>query len=176
MEEQDIPTCLSIYRANEEHFPPGHFEYFEKSLRNGGFVTLIATRNDQPVGFCGLCHETTKTGRIALLCYGIVTPTHYRSGIGTAQLLTRIALITPVSDLTYATMLAVPNSVPFYRRFGFDFSRDATAEDGRVYPFGMLKISQRFIEDCRTTLARRNITYPDVRDKIPERVHHLAKH
>jgi hypothetical protein len=88
-------------------------------------------------------------------------------GIGTAQVLVRLALLSANNDLAIATMFAVPGSVSFYRRFGFKFDCELPADDRGVYPFGLLRVSQSFIDDCRAELARRNITYPDVRDSIP---------
>jgi predicted N-acetyltransferase YhbS len=172
MEDDDIATCLSFYRANEAaHFPPGLFGYYAEKLRRREFLTLLATRDQKTVGCCGISYDVAKNGagQAGVLCFGMVDPPHQRRGIGTAQLLVRIASLTPVNDLAYAVMFAVPNSVSFYRRFGFDFSREAAGDDGATYPLGILEVSQSLIEDCRGVLARQNITYPDVRDKIPKR-------
>jgi predicted N-acetyltransferase YhbS len=172
MEDDDITTCLSFYRANEAaHFPPGRFDYFAEKLRRREFLTLLAMRDQKPVGCCGISYDVARNGggQAGVLCFGMVDPAHQRRGIGTAQLLVRIASLTPVNDLVYAVMFAVPNSVSFYRRFGFDFNHEAAADDGATYPLGILKVSQSLIEDCRDVLARRNVTYPDVRDKIPKR-------
>jgi hypothetical protein len=98
----------------------------------------------------------------------MVDPLQQRQGIGTAQLLVRIALLTTIDDLAIAVMFAVPGSVSFYRRFGFDFSHEAPADDGGTYPFGVLRLSQSFINECRAVLAKRNITYPDVSGRIPQ--------
>jgi predicted N-acetyltransferase YhbS len=170
MEDDDIPTCLSFYRANEvAHFPPGRFDYYAEKLRRREFLTLLATRAQKPVGCCSIIVVENGAGRVGVLCFGLVDPSHQRQGIGTAQLLVRLALLTPVNALAYAMMFAVPNSLSFYRRFGFDFSREALADDGATYPLGILQVSQSFIEYCRSVLAQRNITYPDVRDRIPKR-------
>jgi hypothetical protein len=101
----------------------------------------------------------------------MVDPDHQRTGIGTAQLLVRIAMLPVIKekDLAIAAMTAVPNSVSFYRRFGFDFTHEVTADDGGTYPLGLLKTSPSFIEDCQRVLAHRDITCPDVRDRIPFR-------
>jgi len=172
VEDDDIPICLSFYRANEAaHFPPGRFDYYAEKLRRREFLTLLATRDQKPVGCCGISYDVVNNGagRAGVLCFGLVDPAHQRQGIGTAQLLVRIALLTPVNDLAYAVMFAVPNSVSFYRRFGFDFNREALADDGATYPLGILRVSQNFIDGCRGVLAQRNITYPDVREQIPKR-------
>ncbi len=171
MEEEDIANCLSFYRANETmHFPPGRLDYYESKLRGREFLTLVAMRDAKPVGCCGI-HYMTWTGGmpIGFFCFGMVDPAHQRRGVGTAQVLVRIALLPVTNDLAIAAMAAVAGSVPFYKRFGFDFSREMPGDDGGRYPFGLLRVSQTFLDDCRAELARRNITYPDVRDRIPHR-------
>ena len=171
MEEDDISTCMSFYRANEAaHFPPGLAARYEAKLRGREFLTLMAMRNDQPVGCCGIHHTTSIEGiPVACFCFGMITPVHQRTGVGTAQVLVRLALLSTTDDVAVAAMWAVPGSVSFYRRFGFDFSSEMPAADGNTYPFGLLKVSQSFIDDCRVILARRNIIYPDVRASIPDR-------
>ena len=171
MRDEDIPTCLSFYRANEAaHFPPGGFEHYAAELRSRKFLMLLAIRDDKPAGCCGIFYNTSTDGfPIGAFCYGMVDPPQQRKGVGTAQVLVRLALLSTRNDLAVATMAAVPGSVSFYRRFGFKFDCELPADDGRVYPFGFLRASQSFIDDCRAELARRNITYPDVRDMIPRR-------
>jgi len=166
MKEADIPTCLGFYRGNEAaHFPPGRFEYYAEELRERAFLTLIATRENRPVGCCGI--QLGANGA-ATFCFGMVDPAFQRQGIGTAQVLVRIALLDPVNDLAVAGLLAVPGSVSFYKRFGFVFMREVPGEDGGIYQLGVIMVSRSFVEDCRNVLAERNITYPDVRDKIPK--------
>ena len=169
MREDDISTCLAFYRANEAaHFPPSHFEHYAAGLRSRKFLTLLAIRDDKPAGCCGISYNTTSDGfPIGAFCYGMVDPPQQRKGIGTAQTLVRLALLSTRNDLAIATMSAVPGSVSFYRRFGFKFDCELPAGDGRIYPFGFLRASQSFIDDCRAELAQRNITYPDVREVIP---------
>jgi predicted N-acetyltransferase YhbS len=169
MQEDDIPRCLSFYRANEAaHFPPGRLEHYAAQLRNRTFLTLLSTRAGKPVGCCGISYTIATDGfPIGSFCFGMVDPAHQRQGIGTAQVLVRLALLTSRDDLALAIMFAVSGSVSFYRRFGFKFDCELPADDGGVYPFGLFRASQTFLDDCRTELARRNITYPDVRDSIP---------
>jgi len=168
MEENDIVTCMSFYRANEAHFPRGQSERYEAELRRREFLTLMATRDDKPVGCCGINYMGSIEGfPVATLCFGMVDPAHQRRGIGTAQVLVRFALLTPVNGFAIVAMNAVPDSIWFYRRFGFDFSREARAADGGTYPFSAIKLPQSLIDKCRLVLAERNITYPDVRGRIP---------
>jgi GNAT superfamily N-acetyltransferase len=167
MQDEDVPICLSLYRANEAaHFPPGRFEYYESRLRSRQFLTLIACRGDEPVGCSGIQYDADG---VAVLCFGMVSPSHHRRGIGTAQLLVCLALVTPIDDIATVAMFAIPGSVSFYRRFGFVFLRHAQGDDGSTYPLGVLRFNQTVIDDCRTLLASRRIAYPDVRDSIPQR-------
>jgi GNAT superfamily N-acetyltransferase len=169
MEDADIPTCLALYRANEAaHFPPGRFEHYEAKLRGREFLTLLAIRDAKPVGCCGIHYTTSTEGiPVGVLCFGMVDPAHQRQGIGTAQVLVRLAQLTAIDDLAIAAMFAVPSSVSFYTRFGFEFDREARGGDGGIYPFGLLKATQSFIDDCRSELKQRHINYPDVKDQIP---------
>lgn len=169
-EAADIPTCMGFYRANEEaHFPPGRFEHYESQLRNHEFLTLLAMREDIPVGCCGINYAESEGIPFSVLCFGMVHPTHQRQGIGTAQLLVRLAMLTVKDEMAVAAMYAVPGSVSFYSRFGVRFDSKAVLDDGHTYPFGVLKVSQSFIDECCSVLAQRNITYPDVKNRIPQR-------
>jgi len=172
MQEGDIETCLAIYRANEAaHFPAGKLAHFESALRDGQALVLMATREDRSIGCCGLNYTTSAEGiRAAWFCYGMVDPAFQRQGVGTAQALVRIGLLKATNDLAIAAMLAVPGSVAFHKRFGFEFLQEVCADDGVVYPYGMLRMSQSFIDDCRAVMSRRRIVYPDIGDRIPERV------
>jgi len=169
IEDADIPTCLAIYRANEAaHFPAGHYEQYEKHLHQRASLTLLASRQGKPVGCCGIRYATSAEGlTVGVLCYGMVDPAHQRQGIGTAQLLVRLALLPVADDLGIAIMLAVPNSVSFYRRFGFRFETSFMEDAGMTYEAGTLKVSESFLDDCRVELAKRRIVFPDVRDRIP---------
>ena len=171
LEDADIPTCIGFYRANEAaHFPPGLVDYYESKLRAREMLTLIATRNGTPVGCCSITCATSKEGMpVATLCFGLVDPAHQRQGIGTAQLLVRLALLTTTKEVAVAALLAVPGSVSFYRKHGFDFRRTTRGDDGRTYPLGVLVVSKGLIDHCRTQLAKRNIKYPDVSHLIPRK-------
>lgn len=171
MEDADIPTCLAFYRANEvAHFPPGRFDYYEAKLRGREFLTLLAMRHGKPLGCCGIHYaNSAESIPVGFLCFGMVDPAHQREGVGTAQVLVRLALLTATNDLAIAAMLAVPSSVSFYKRFGFEFDREVPGGDGHTYPFGLLKATQSYIDDCRAVLKQRHISYPDVRHHIPHR-------
>lgn len=169
MEDDDIDTCISFYRANEaKNFPPGLLEFYSERLRKREFLTLIALRSNRPVGCCGIYYSKSAEGiPIGFFCYGMVDPNHHRTGIGTAQLLVRLALLPLAPTGAVAAMAAVPNSIYFYQRFGFEFDQEIRGADGGKYPLGLLKVSTDVINQCREFLAKRNITYPDVEHLIP---------
>jgi GNAT superfamily N-acetyltransferase len=169
MEENDVELCLSLYRATEpQRHPYGGFDQYEAALRAKIFLTLIAMRDGKPVGCCSVHRHMALRDLPSLwFCYGMVDPKYQRQGVGTAQVLARMALLTSTDDLAVAGMSALPQSFAFYRRFGFEFSPFTYKEGGLVYHFGQLRVSQSFIDDCRNEMSRRNITCPDVRDRIP---------
>jgi len=170
MEDGDIDTCLSFYRANEAaHFPPEVFAQYEAQLRAREFLNLVGMRGGRPVGCCGMAYLQSREGLdVANFCFGMVDTVGQGQGVGTAQVLARIGMLRTTNDFAVAVMYAVPTAVRFYKRFGFDFSCEMPA-NGRLYPFGVLRASQSFLDDCKAELARRNITCPDVRDRIPRR-------
>lgn len=169
MEDDDIDTCISFYRANEaRNFPPGNLDFYSERLRKREFLTLIALRSNRPVGCCGIYYSKSTEGiPIGFFCYGMVDPSHQRTGIGTAQVLVRLALLPVAPHGAIAAMAAVPNSIYFYQRFGFEFEQEIQGADGGKYPLGLLKASVDLVNQCKVTLAKRNITYPDVGGLIP---------
>lgn len=171
MGDNDIETCLAFYRANEAaNFPPGRLELYAERLRSREFLTLLALRSDRPVGCCGIYHSKTAEGiPVGFFCFGMVDPGQQRTGIGTAQVLVRLALLPVTSDLVVAAMAAVPNSMSFYKRFGFVFGHEIQGTDGGTYPLGLLRASASFVADCKVVLEQRRITYPDVLSLIPYR-------
>jgi len=162
MGDTDIPLCLSLYRANEaRHFPRGFLGYYEHGLRGRQFLNLIALRGGEPVGCGGLVYDAAGN---AWFCFGMVAPAHQRKGIGTALMLARLALLTPVDGWCAISIMAVPGSVSFYRRFGFIFlpaAGDASATSA------FLDVPAAEVEACRTFLAERRIIVPDAHGAIP---------
>jgi GNAT superfamily N-acetyltransferase len=165
MDDADIPICLAIYRANEAaHFPRGFFERYEAHLRSGRFLNLMTMRDGEPVGCGGLVYDGNGE---AWLCFGMLAPSHQRQGLGTAMFLARLALLTPVGGWSTIRIAAVPGSMAFYRRFGFLFAQGSSNVGGVFHPVGTLHLRAAEIEACRTILAERRISYPNISDKIP---------
>jgi GNAT superfamily N-acetyltransferase len=165
MEEADIPVCLAFYRANEAaHFPGGYFDQYAAQLRGGEFLNLIAMRDGEPVGCGGLMYGPNGD---ACFCFGMVAPSHQGTGIGTALMLARLALLTPVNGWSTVWITAVPRSVAFHRRFGFLFLPAAADDKGVSHPIAFLDLRAAEVEACRAVLAQRRIAYPDVSGEIP---------
>jgi [ribosomal protein S18]-alanine N-acetyltransferase len=165
MEEADIPLCLSIYRANEaRHFPQGFIDEYETRLRGRQLLNLIAMRGGEAVGCGGLVYDANGN---AWFCFGMVAPAHQRKGVGTALMLARVALLTPVDGWCAAGITAVPGSVSFYRRFGFTFLPATTDGNGTLLSIAILDVPAAEVEACRTVLAERRIFVPNVHDDIP---------
>jgi predicted N-acetyltransferase YhbS len=165
MEDQDLQTCHSLFR---QFFPETRFDQYSKNLCQRKFLTLMAVKNGQTVGSCGVHTMMSKDNRkVAVFCVDMLDVAHQRKGIGTAQVLVRIAALKTVDDLAIAGVVTDYDKRPFYHRFGFVFDREVSCTDSELRPLGLLKMSQSFINDCRAVLAERNITYPDIRDKIP---------
>lgn len=165
MDDADIPLCLSLYRANEaRHFPPGFFAEYEARLHGRQLLNLVAMRGGEAVGCGGLVYDANG---LAWLCFGMVAPAHHRRGIGTALTLARLALLTPVDGWCGIGITAVPNSVSFYRRFGFTFLPATTDGNGTLHSIAFLDVPAAEIEACRALLAERRIIVPDAGDAIP---------
>ena len=165
MDDADIPLCLSLYRANEAtHFPKGFFHDYEARLRGRQLLNLIAMRGGEPVGCGGLVYDANGN---AWFCFGMVAPAHQRTGIGTALMLARLALLTPVDGWCAIAITAVPTSVSFYRRFGFTFLPATTDGNGTLHSIAFLDVPAAEVEACRTFLAARRIVVPNAQDAIP---------
>jgi GNAT superfamily N-acetyltransferase len=165
MDDADIPLCLSLYRANEaKHFPPGFFDDYEARLRGRQLLNLIAMRGGEPVGCGGLVYDANGN---AWFCFGMVAPAHQRKGIGTALMLARLALVTPVDGLCAIWLTAVPGSVSFYRRFGFLFLPGVEDASGTLHSIAFLDVPAAEVEACRALLAERHIIVPDAGDAVP---------
>jgi GNAT superfamily N-acetyltransferase len=165
MDDADIPLCLSLYRANEaEHFPPGLLDGYAEQLRARHFLNLVAMRGGEAVGCGGLMYDGDGD---AWFCFGMVAPAHQRQGIGTALMLARLALLTPVDGWCAIRITAVRGSVSFYRRFGFLFMPAVADAHGGLHSMAFLDVPAAEVEACRAFLAERRIIVPDARDAVP---------
>src|SRR5262249_20694616 len=114
----DLERCLEIYRLNEPgRFPAGVLDHYQSGLRDGRAYFVVVEQEGQVVATGGIQHcEHSRSA----LCYGLVHPKHQNSGIGTALLLARLALLNLKRTHPYVVSIAcVESSLGFYERFGF---------------------------------------------------------
>ena len=165
MDDADISLCLSLYRANEaRHFPRGFFERYEADLRARHFLNLVAVRGGEAVGCGGLMYDAQGN---AWFCFGMVAPAHQGKGIGTALMLARLALLTPIDGWCSIAITAVHGSISFYRRFGFIFLPAAADVRRGIHSMAFLDVPAAGVAACRAFLADRRIVVPDAQGAVP---------
>jgi hypothetical protein len=94
-------------------------------------------------------------------------PEFQGEGLGTALLLTRLALLRPARRYLRVFMFAVNQSIGFYRRFGFVPFTPWKDKNGDTHPSGVLGLFFNEILTCRKLLAAHSITFPADQDFIP---------
>lgn len=164
----DLHRCVALYAANEVgRFPEGVREQYQQSLMRQSSYYLVLEREGRIIASGGIslfCRPD-----VAVLCFGLVHPEHHGHGIGTALVLTRLALLP--GKFTYMIFIAaVEKSVGFYRRFGFRAFTPWKDKHGQIQPSGVLAFSPSEIIRCRKLLAQHGITYPQDQDQIPLRM------
>lgn len=166
-EPADLDQCLALYTANElGRFPEGVQDQYRTSLTRQSSYFLVLEQEGRIIGTGGIA----LFGRpdVAVLCFGLVDPKHHGEGIGTALVLTRLALLP--GKFTYMVFIAaVEKSVGFYRRFGFRAFTPWKDKHGDMQPSGVLAFSPSEIVRCRKLLAQHGVCYPADQDKIPLR-------
>lgn len=166
-EPADLHQCLELYKLNEPgRFPEGVIGQYEKALREHTSYFLVAEKEGKIVATGGMAY--VRRPYIANLCFGLVSPGCQRSGIGTALVLARLALLK--KEVVYRVFIsAVAKSFGFYQRFGFrhcGFWRDPRKEK---HPAGLLVITNAEAIQCRELLAEHGISVPHDEDQIPLR-------
>jgi hypothetical protein len=129
----DRDDCLAIYRANEVgRFPKGFVPYFEDFLDRTDFLKIVLCEKDRPVAIGGI-GLTPFFARRAWLAFGMVSPTFHGRGLGTALLLSRVALLPQPSSPIRLVMTNVGRSEEFFARFGFASSGKAHSGQSGVW-------------------------------------------
>jgi GNAT superfamily N-acetyltransferase len=166
VEPTDVPQCLELYDVNEPgRFPEGVRQDYETCLVARRSYMLVAEKNGRLVASGGLHYLRRRD--VATLCYGLVHPDFHRMGIGTALVLTRLALLKSDEPSYRVFIAAVAKSMDFYRRFGFvhhDYWQD---KHGQLHPTGLLMFTSGEIRECRELLASQGISYPADEDQVP---------
>jgi predicted N-acetyltransferase YhbS len=167
-EPADLDQCVALYAANEAgRFPEGVQDQYRKSLARQSSYFLVLKQEGRIIATGGI----SLLGRpdVAVLCFGLVDPKHHGQGIGTAMVLTHLALLP--RKFTYMVFIAaVEKSVGFYRRFGFSAFTPWKDKHGQMQPSGVLAFTPSEIIRCRKLLAQRGVSYPVDQDQIPLRV------
>jgi [ribosomal protein S18]-alanine N-acetyltransferase len=165
---EDLAQCLEIYAANEPGgFPKGVIEQYRKSLIDQSSYFLVLDRENRLIASGGISYFLRPN--IAVLCFGLVHPDFQGSGLGTALLLTRLALLEPRGCMYAVFIAAVEKSVDFYRRFGFWPFLPWVDHHGQHHPSGRLSFSSKEIVRCRQLLAEKAISFPQDEKEIPLR-------
>jgi hypothetical protein len=99
-----------------------------------------------------------------------VRPIEQRTGIGTALLLARLALLKKDEPVYRVFIFAVAKSLGFYERFGFRFLAPWKDIHGQKHPAGSLVISYAEAQECRQLLADHGISVPHDENEVPFRM------
>jgi N-acetylglutamate synthase-like GNAT family acetyltransferase len=168
LETADISQCLEIYKLNEPgRFPGGIFNEYEKFLREQRSYVLIAERDGKILATGGI-HYYQKP-YWAELCFGLVRPSEQGTGIGTASLLARLALLKESAMVYHVLIGAVTKSLGFYERFGFRRIGSWQDTQGAEHPLGSLAITYAEAQACRELLTQHGITVPEDKNQVPFR-------
>ena len=120
--EEDFERCEEIYKLNEaKHFPPGYFPHFSAWLREGHAFVVGIEQSGVVQAFGGINLDIHQDRQVAFLTFGMVHPSQHKNGLGTALLMSRLALLRHHTNPTFACLSTAGGSESFYGRFGFKF-------------------------------------------------------
>jgi ribosomal protein S18 acetylase RimI-like enzyme len=164
----DLPQCLELYAANEPgRFPGGVVNLYEKTLLGQNSYFLVAESEGRIIASGGISYYLRDD--LAVLCFGLVHPSHQGRGIGTALLLARLAMLKPHSYDYRVLIFAVEKSIAYYRRFGFKVFPPWADGQGKLHPSGQLIFTPAEILQCRQLLKERGVIVPDDEALVPFR-------
>jgi N-acetylglutamate synthase-like GNAT family acetyltransferase len=147
----DFDACRELYILNEPgRFPPGHLPKFETALRSGSLLFLVVERDGAICG-CGGIGMRTEVHFRAVLCFGLIHPKYQGQGFGTTLLLARLAAL-PEGDWI-VTLLPVPASQGFYKRFNFRQFGYYELPAGVRQPVDYVRLSPDARSQCEGLLA-----------------------
>lgn len=159
LRETDVENCLEIYRLNEpERFPEGYIDCFHLCLSKPEYLFLVAENDAGLCGFGGILFYEKATQCLACLAFGMVHPAHQGKGIGTALILSRLAILPEPSPKWWITLSPVPKSKTFYENFGFEFVGFFVDpfDQYRAESFAV-QLTANHWKECREMLARAKI-------------------
>jgi ribosomal-protein-alanine N-acetyltransferase len=164
----DVEQCLELYRLNEPgRFPEGMLKSYWKALLKERAYFLVLPGQGQLIATGGIQY-VGRPPHSAFLVYGLVHPQHQGQGVGTALLLSRLALLNDRRWWWVVTIFAVEDSVGFYHRFGFRPAGPWKDKSGAWHPIAQVMILSYEIRRIREILRRHGVTYPqEDADVIP---------
>jgi predicted N-acetyltransferase YhbS len=169
-DRKDLSQCLELYAIIEPgRFPEGVARQYEKSLSEERSYHLVTESNRQIIASGGISYYTRADW--VVLSFGLVRPSHQGQGLGTALLLSRLALLKPCRSPYHIFIFAVEESFGFYRRFGFRDSQPWRDGQGAQHPSGHLLLTGSEIRRCRKLLSSSGIVVPRDEVEIPLRQH-----
>lgn len=153
---KDRESCLRIYDENQPgRFPATDRNVFSDYLQGSEKCLIVAESESEVIGFSGI---TLHGENVATLCYGILSPRVQRQRIGATLTLLRISLIPPSSEGDLEMIHAVDQSLPIYRRFGFEQTGRWESSDLTEHPSAGLYIPPFTHDRIRITLRKRGTT------------------
>jgi ribosomal protein S18 acetylase RimI-like enzyme len=150
--EEDFAACEEIYRLNEiPHFPENFFATFAKWLRGDDRLVLVLEIDGQVRALAGI--STVGDTEVVALSYGMVHPEYQRQGLGTALLLTRIAVLPEPVYRWILVLSATGGSHTFFERFSFRFAGRFPSESGMLFDCYRSHVYQEDWRRCRAAIA-----------------------
>ena len=161
-EDKYFDACLNIYRLNDTNgrFPDSYTDRFADHLRNPESLKLVAIRKREIVGTGAI--GITKQGASVWAClsFGLVSPAHHGTGLGTALLLGRLAYLERSYLLWHLTLSPVKTSASFYASYGFTHLVDWNDDLGNTFQNYCSILTGRQILSIQRLLSYHDVLLP----------------
>ncbi len=157
--EVDREACVGIYSAVHEagQIPKQYFSEFGDVLDSQDMLTLVAVADGEIAGCGSVNYYSDDT--FAQLSYGLIHPHMQRRGIGSALLISRIALLSSALDHACDIGIsATTHSRPFFTKVvGFGEQSHDTDEYGNTFYNLYLSLSADLLKSSREYLREGDI-------------------
>lgn len=134
-EKRDYPALMDIFRiVSPGRFPEGEDTRFGTFLDETENGILVGELGGKAISCAGLVQMGPG---IFNFCYSLIHPSYHGKRIGSTMTLLRVVAAGAASKpgtLHYALIFALPDSLSFYRRFGFKDYGTWTTPDGQEFP------------------------------------------
>jgi hypothetical protein len=118
----DERACLALFDSNvPESFSVDERAEFHAFLRTLPGPYFVLEQNGRAIGCGG--YARAPDGTTADLCWGMIDSSLQRRRLGAYLLQARIDRIIAAGDATAIALKTVEETVPFFRRFGFELTR-----------------------------------------------------